>query len=70
LPADGNWSEYGMSEKDKTGQGPASGNPKPPVAEDSGGQRIEKQSREDRLAEALRANLRRRKSAARRAKAD
>jgi hypothetical protein len=59
-----------MSEKDKPSQDVAdAGSVKTSTAKSSGA-KTAPQSREDRLADALRANLRRRKSAARKSKPD
>ncbi|MBO9418135.1 hypothetical protein J7481_01405 [Labrenzia sp. R4_2] len=59
-----------MSEKDKPSQDVAdAGSVKVSTAKSSGA-KTPPQSREDRLAEALRANLRRRKSAAHKSKTD
>ncbi|MGS4884941.1 hypothetical protein [Roseibium sp. MB-4] len=59
-----------MSEKDKPSQDVAKQETGASAASKPGGAKTLPQSREDRLAEALRANLRRRKSAARKSKAD
>ncbi len=65
-----NGSDTVMSEKDKKSQDLAEGDAKTAASRPRSSQKNDGQSREDRLAEALRANLRRRKSAARKSKAD